>query len=654
MPDPTTQPTTETTATNTPPLDTTGAQQPSAPAPATTPTPVSNPTTVAPNTPHARLLNMIQGLAVGVDSFAKAAATHGREGGTAEVQDFYAKQQQAEAQQQKAQQESQEHDLRLKTMNANLLINQMSYQHAMQLFPTQQKEAQLKLQNDTIHEFVDEKTTGESMGYDMNDPAQATEARQRMGLGSAANQPGAIVVPFAAGQKTEDVTGAMTKALPPGASLTDYKIMPQYNDDKHGTGGTLTLVPNDAPIMTMGATPRQIGMAQAETEGALAKAKAIGLSDDPLVQRLQGQYDNMKSVIANGGKPSTGDLFTMHMGVNGPIAKLTADTNEANKLAAEKETAAKAARPANLDDAVSRLTAAQQTAKETPNAQTHKLLLDAQQYVTNFRANEVSKDYADATAKAQAGRDLEDNDLKLIAQQLVKPNNLTAITSIASMKGDQRIRLDAMATKLDPTYDPGVINNKIKFLGEYTDPNGRVAQNLVSYNTFMQHAGNLLDATGTYRNTSLPLLNAPLSSIRQKFGDATYNQYMATLQPVREEYNNMLAGGFSPKAEDAKAGHDILSDSASPAQVEAAVKQMGHTAIARADSVNDMYRKVMGTDDPDLISPAARAAAVKLGLGPEVSKFGSGGSINKPNTTQTKAAAPGGGKFDPTALPDAK
>lgn len=337
-PNATTPASTETTATNTPTIDTTGVT--TTPAPTNQPTPVSNPTTISPNTPHARLLNMIQLLAVGVDSFAKAAATHGREGGVGEVQDFEAKQQQAEQQQQKAQQESEEHDLRLKTMNANLLINQMQYQHAMQLFPLQQKEAQLKLQNDTIHEFVDEKTTGESMGYDMNDPAQAAEARQRMGVGSASAQPGAITIPFSAGQKTEDVTAAMTKALPPGASLTDYKIMPVYNDDKHGTGGTITLVPNNSPIMTMGATPRQIAMAQAETEGALNMAKAGGLSESPTIQKLQGQYDNMKSILANGGKPTTGDLFTMHMSVNGPVAKLTADAGEAAKLQQERTKAA--------------------------------------------------------------------------------------------------------------------------------------------------------------------------------------------------------------------------------------------------------------------------------------------------------------------------
>ena len=51
--------------------------------------------------PHARLINMISGLALGADAFGKAIATHGREGGVQEVQ-------QANAQKQQMQQSAQQ------------------------------------------------------------------------------------------------------------------------------------------------------------------------------------------------------------------------------------------------------------------------------------------------------------------------------------------------------------------------------------------------------------------------------------------------------------------------------------------------------------------------------------------------------------------
>ena len=51
----------------------------------------------------------------------------------------------------------------------------------MMRFPLELKNDQLALQNSTVDEFTKEKSTGESMGYDMADPAQAQEARFRMG-----------------------------------------------------------------------------------------------------------------------------------------------------------------------------------------------------------------------------------------------------------------------------------------------------------------------------------------------------------------------------------------------------------------------------------------------------------------------------------------
>lgn len=67
---------------------------------------LANTPTAAPNVPHARLLSMVQGLALGLSAFGTAIATHGQEGGAKEVaevqavqnQDKIAAQQAAQAQ----------------------------------------------------------------------------------------------------------------------------------------------------------------------------------------------------------------------------------------------------------------------------------------------------------------------------------------------------------------------------------------------------------------------------------------------------------------------------------------------------------------------------------------------------------------------------
>src|SRR6266849_7825585 len=75
-----------------------GADYPAPPATPQSPrssldTFAANPEPPARPGPHARLLAMVQGLALGMDAFAKSAATGGREGGVEEVQAVRAQEQ---------------------------------------------------------------------------------------------------------------------------------------------------------------------------------------------------------------------------------------------------------------------------------------------------------------------------------------------------------------------------------------------------------------------------------------------------------------------------------------------------------------------------------------------------------------------------------
>ncbi|MGA7856166.1 MAG: hypothetical protein WCA15_22805 [Candidatus Acidiferrales bacterium] len=60
------------------------------------------PTAVPVSGPHARLVSMVQGLALGLDAFGKSIATHGKEGGAEEVTQVQAQQQQQKIQAQQA------------------------------------------------------------------------------------------------------------------------------------------------------------------------------------------------------------------------------------------------------------------------------------------------------------------------------------------------------------------------------------------------------------------------------------------------------------------------------------------------------------------------------------------------------------------------
>ena len=84
----------------------------------------------------------------------------------------------------------------------------------------------------------------------------------------------------------------------------------------------------------------------------------------------------------------------------------------------------------------------------------------------------------------------------------------------------------------------------------------------------------------------------------------------------------------------------IQSDTATPAQTEAFAKEVVHLGLRRATTFNSQFKHVMGYDDPNMIIPEAKNAAENLGLGSEVSKFGSGGQMGGRQQQQQTEAPP--------------
>ena len=79
--------------------------------------------------PHARLLSMVQGLALGLDSFGKAIATHGKEGGAEEVAQVQAQQQQQKIQAQQARDAAKDQQLQqqLKVIDTVMATGNMAH-----------------------------------------------------------------------------------------------------------------------------------------------------------------------------------------------------------------------------------------------------------------------------------------------------------------------------------------------------------------------------------------------------------------------------------------------------------------------------------------------------------------------------------------------
>jgi hypothetical protein len=233
---------------------------------------------------------------------------------------------------------------------------------------------------------------------------------------------------------------------------------------------------------------------------------------------------------------------------------------------------------------------AQRVGIEAANANTNRGRLNLEQSKQTFDQAAIVR-----TAQALAGGDL------------------TRLKDIASLRGDQRLQIYDLAKQINPNFNTAEVDRKIKNEDYYA--NGAGAQHLQSFGTFLEHAGSASDAVNAYRNTSSPLINKPLNWIKNNAaGDPAYQSFAASLEPVRKEFEGFLLGGRALYGDDRKAAETILSDNSSPAQIQAALKTMGHTALARFTEENYRYKKVSGHDLVDPFSPEALEGAQKIGV----------------------------------------
>jgi hypothetical protein len=280
-----------------------------------------------------------------------------------------------------------------------------------------------------------------------------------------------------------------------------------------------------------------------------------------------------------------------------------------------------------------------------PDAFTKYANVQAQQAAANKKLGEESTPQGKATlAKTQAetaranAEALKDKnsanpaDVDTLSDQLLQPNNLTAMKDIGG-RGSQRTEILAEAARKAKArgipFDIGLINQRTKFLGEYEDPKGRAAINRQAINNILQHAGDLSDLNEANRRSSVKVVNTPINKLKDQFGDQTYTQYQTANGVLKDELSLYFAGGYAPSKDQAAMWDKIQSDTATPAQTESFAKEVVRLAARRANTFNQQFRTNMGYDDPNMITPAAKAAADHLGMGNEVAQFGSGGTLGQ-------------------------
>ena len=191
--------------------------------------------------------------------------------------------------------------------------------------------------------------------------------------------------------------------------------------------------------------------------------------------------------------------------------------------------------------------------------------------------------------------------------------DMTRIQDVTSMRSEDRLRVFSRVKELNPKYDTSTVNRQINMESLYTT--GKMGESLQSFGTFLEHAGEVSNVVQAVRLSGSPAVNKPINWWRKNMsGDPNYRALMVSLEPVRKEYESFLLGGHAMYGDDRKAVETLLNDDSSPAQIQAALKQMGKTAKDRYTEANYRYKRVRNKDIDNPFSDEAIAGARKIGI----------------------------------------
>jgi hypothetical protein len=172
-------------------------------------------------------------------------------------------------------------------------------------------------------------------------------------------------------------------------------------------------------------------------------------------------------------------------------------------------------------------------------------------------------------------------------------------------------------------YDPEMGEARYKvYLGVMHDymgegPNG---QSIQSFDRFLGHAYEASQAVNDARNGKVPWLNTPVNRLSKLTGSqrspALIN-FQIKLETARTEYQNFLNNNHALHAEDIKKMNAIIDDSASPAQVQEALKAMANIARDRLRSMDFSFTRATGSHIPNLLSPEGSQSLQHFGVDPK-------------------------------------
>jgi hypothetical protein len=191
------------------------------------------------------------------------------------------------------------------------------------------------------------------------------------------------------------------------------------------------------------------------------------------------------------------------------------------------------------------------------------------------------------------------DDINTLAAGLI--DGTLSVQALGRMGAGQKAAVVAHAKRLDPSFDMTTYPARLRVAEDFAS--GKSADQVMSFNVFLQHSRDLSNAVNDLRASSIPLVNKSLLWLRKNSGDPVVASYLAKVEPVRTEFETFLQGGHALTESDKQAAQKVLDENASPAQMQSVIKSLSHTAALRLKELDRKYSNTMHRSYPGLIDP---------------------------------------------------
>lgn len=212
-------------------------------------------------------------------------------------------------------------------------------------------------------------------------------------------------------------------------------------------------------------------------------------------------------------------------------------------------------------------------------------------------------------------------------QKYVPPQMQAVVRAYA--RGDLGSRSGGLSTSMlpiiqhamnfDPTTSATTFPARVKMQSDLAgNQPGTAGGSLRSMEQMLLHGSNVLSSGEALNNYGPGLLGSAANAIRTTYdgltSDPTLNSYNQEVKNYAPESQKAVAGsaGVGQEREDRSAGYAASMPQASRA---AALQADARMAFERMGAVNDQYKRLMGHDITDQLSPAAKAAYDKIMAG---------------------------------------